>query len=49
MSCGWSDYEAPDFCIDKIQKARKNHKCCECLQIIPIGEKYIKYTGKWND
>jgi hypothetical protein len=28
--------------------ARKEHKCCECHGVIPIGEKYHLYSGIWD-
>lgn len=29
-------------------KARKEHKCCECRGVIPIGEVYNKHHGIWG-
>lgn len=29
-------------------KARKQHQCCECRGIIPIGETYNKHHGIWD-
>lgn len=28
--------------------ARKAHKCCECLRIIQPGEKYQRWSGKFD-
>lgn len=30
------------------RKARKEHKCCECHDIIPKGETYIYSSGIWD-
>jgi hypothetical protein len=29
-------------------KARKEHKCCECRGVIPVGEVYNKHRGIWD-
>lgn len=42
------DGEAPEFFNQKIVKARKQYRCCECRQIIPQGEVYERTSGKWN-
>ena len=28
--------------------ARKPHKCYECRQVIPVGARYFKESGKWD-
>lgn len=53
MECSCScacniDYEPPEFFNDRIMRARKEHKCCECGEAICIGEKYEYITGKWD-
>jgi len=30
-------------------KARKEHECCECGEIIPVGAEYAYFSGKWYD
>ena len=34
---------------EKIRKARKEHKCCECLGVIQKGEKYHYGSGIGED
>jgi len=29
--------------------ARKKYKCCECGEVIEPGQKYNRYTGKWEN
>jgi hypothetical protein len=43
---GGDDYEPWDFYEEKIVKARKEHKCCECYRPIPVGTQYERITGK---
>jgi len=33
---------------DKIRKARKQHVCCECQEVINPGEKYHWFKGLWD-
>ena len=42
------DYDAPAFYVEKIVKARKPYKCCECGRDIHIGSQYQNVTGKWD-
>ena len=42
------DYDPPEFAETSWPKARKEHVCCECGYIIPKGEKYERYSGKWD-
>lgn len=37
-----------DFVSDKIVKARKQHKCCECGDTIEPGTTYEKTVGVWD-
>lgn len=30
------------------RKARKEHKCCECRQVIAPGDKYVYSSGIWD-
>ncbi len=43
-----SDFETPSAFTETERKARKAHKCCECRQIIGIGEKYQYCSGIWD-
>lgn len=43
------DYcEFPEFFSAQWPVAKKKHKCCECDQPIHPGEKYGRFTGKWD-
>jgi hypothetical protein len=50
--CSVHDYDSAQLYIDKIVKARKEHKCCECREPIKKGEKYesvkMLYEGDWS-
>lgn len=51
MECGFVcdlDLEPPEFICVSLKKARKNHKCCECGEIIPAGNQYQYISGKWD-
>ena len=52
MSCGcinvYYDDSVADFYREKIIKARKVHKCCECSKEIQRGEQYERIVGKWD-
>jgi len=37
-----------EFYTERIHKAKKEHKCEGCNEIIPIGETYNKQTGKFE-
>jgi hypothetical protein len=43
---GGDDYEPWDFYDQRIVKARKPHKCCECYREIAAGSEYECITGK---
>jgi hypothetical protein len=51
-SCYADDYEHAEVSIEDIVKARKEHICCECREVIIIGEKYerakLLYDGSWS-
>jgi hypothetical protein len=42
------DYDAPEFYIKEICRARKPHRCSECPGTIVVGEKYEHVSGKWE-
>ena len=42
------DYECPEFHRATIVKARKEHICCECGEIINPGQKYEYVVGKYD-
>lgn len=39
----------PKFYRERMVRARKTHKCCECHSDILIGEMYNSFTGLWDD
>lgn len=42
------DCEYPAFLSVKTRRAKKEHKCCECLGTIPFCAQYEVATGKWD-
>lgn len=38
----------PSLFTEKILKARKQHKCCECKEVIQPGESYERVKGLWE-
>ena len=40
--------EGPDCYQEAMRKTRKTHKCCECGEVIQIGEKYESISGIWD-
>ncbi|MEX3914823.1 hypothetical protein AB4Y43_01060 [Paraburkholderia sp. BR10872] len=50
MSCYCDiDYdELPTFYTESMVKARREHRCCECLGTISRGENYQRRSGKWE-
>lgn len=48
-SWGDCDYlELPEFYNERLQVARKEHKCSECRLTFPAGSKYKVVTGVWD-
>ena len=45
--CDW-DSEAPSFFRETWVKARKEHKCCECGEVIKNGDEYQYIAGSWE-
>lgn len=43
----------PDDCPrvfqSKVIRARKSHRCCECKEVIPVGDTYEYASGIWED
>lgn len=48
LSCGCDDDEGPSVFREKLVKARKNHKCCECNGSINKGDIYEYTFGVWE-
>lgn len=46
--CSRDDGELPEFSVEEFHIARKEHKCCECGEIIKPGQKYQKISGLWD-
>lgn len=44
----YCDGTAPAIYEADIVKARKSWRCCECLDLIAIGEKYERVNGLWE-
>lgn len=40
--------DPPDFFCERIVRARKEHKCCECKDTIAPGQWYEIASGKWD-
>jgi len=38
----------PEFSTETFPVSRKEHKCCECGEIIPAGFMYNFISGKWE-
>ena len=50
MPCNIDYYDGsnPDFYVSKNIISRKEHRCCECYETIPIKTRYQNITGKWD-
>lgn len=52
MNCSFEidDYNVngPDFFQERISKARKKYRCCECGGDIKPGDPYERVSGKWD-
>lgn len=42
------DGDLPEFCSTEIVKARKAHRCVECRDVIAIGQRHERTSGKWD-
>ena len=50
-TCIGTDYDSEGWDFEPSETfplAKKNWKCGECGRVIPVGEKYSCYSGKWN-
>ena len=47
-NCSVDIDEVAEFCDESYPKARKEHICCECREVIGKGRKYQLITGKWE-
>lgn len=43
-----NQHELPDVYRSSFVKARKQYKCCECGDLIAVGETYQKADGLWD-
>lgn len=43
-----SHTDAPSCWQTKIRKARREHRCSECREVIPIGARYHYASGVWD-
>jgi len=48
LSCGCDFEDGPSILREKLVKARKQHKCCECGNTIEIGDEYEYVFGVWD-
>jgi len=46
LMCGCE--EGPEVFSARMVRARKQYKCCECCNLIPIGEVYEYIFGVWE-
>ena len=45
----FADSERPRFYDMAWRRAKKEHRCCECHDPIPIGARYEYVAGRWDD
>lgn len=53
MECGIcissdANGEYNEFHFTEVRKARKRHRCCECRQLIYVGSRYERASGKFE-
>jgi hypothetical protein len=46
--CREHEGDMPEFCHDKMVTAYKEHRCCECNEVIKKGDRYELTRGKWD-
>jgi hypothetical protein len=44
----FDDLPYPEFVRERHPVAAKEHRCCECGDMIRVGERYQYITGKWD-
>lgn len=42
------DVIEPSAYVERVRRARKQHRCCECGDIIHIAELYVYASGVWD-
>jgi hypothetical protein len=47
-SCGDESYESPTVCWETFPVAAKQHVCCECRCVIPVGTQYHHVAGIYD-
>ncbi len=45
--CG-VDYDEPRFYSERVVRARKQHRCCDCYRRIAPGTEYMRCSGMWD-
>lgn len=45
---GGDEYDSPSCWTSTTPKARKEHVCCECNELIHPGDRYQHVTGIWD-
>ena len=45
---GGCDGDTPEIYNERMVRARKVHKCCECEREILVGAVYEKVSGRWE-
>ncbi len=38
----------PSCSTQVVRTARKEHRCCECREVIPVGVRYEFFSGIWD-
>ena len=41
--------EMPIVASEKLVKARKLHRCCECRRLLAVGTRYVRINGIWPE
>lgn len=41
-------YDQAEFFREHTPRARRQHKCYECGEPIPVGAQYVRISGKWD-
>lgn len=49
MSCVCLPYEdGPQVAVVRMRRAKREHRCCECMGTIGVGERYEHTRGLWD-